>query len=218
MSPLPSRSRVYPTSAMYRDKVGYIRLCVGRGRGWGSCDVAPRRLTARPPTPTLPHKGEGVTRGTASRLEPAPTRMFDQLSLQAHRLLGVDVRRKLLVAGRITVLAQDIGDQVRVSLVVELAGTVGRHLRLHEAEQRRHIAGIPVAGKRRALERRAAELAVVEPRAVTIETIVRVFRLAAVGLLLRERRRRLRGFLRGRRTLLAHGIDLLRGQALGARG
>src|SRR5215831_14102589 len=30
---------------------------VGRGRGWGSGDVALRRPTARPPTPSLPHSG-----------------------------------------------------------------------------------------------------------------------------------------------------------------
>jgi ATP-binding cassette subfamily F protein uup len=32
---------------------------VGRGRGWGSAEAAPRRHAARPPTPTLPHKGGG---------------------------------------------------------------------------------------------------------------------------------------------------------------
>src|SRR5258708_22790925 len=39
---------------------------VGRGRGWGSRDAAPRCLTARPPTPTLPHKGGGSPRGSAT--------------------------------------------------------------------------------------------------------------------------------------------------------
>src|SRR5215831_4558462 len=37
----------------------YSEVRLGRGRGWGSGDVALRCSTARPPTPSLPHKGGG---------------------------------------------------------------------------------------------------------------------------------------------------------------
>src|SRR5260370_17361729 len=47
---------------------------VGRGKGWGSPDVAPPCSTARPPTPTLPHtRGRGSTqrqRGVTRRCVP----------------------------------------------------------------------------------------------------------------------------------------------------
>src|SRR5260370_10869095 len=76
---------------------------------------------------------------------------------------------------------------------MEWAGTGGRHLSPQEAEGGRHMGGVPGAGKRKALERGTAELAVVEPRAVAVETVVRVGRPAPVGLLPRERRTGQRG-------------------------
>src|SRR5258708_5792101 len=43
---------------------------VGRGWGWGSRNVSPRCPAARPPTPTLPHKGGASPRGTVT-LQPS---------------------------------------------------------------------------------------------------------------------------------------------------
>src|ERR1700681_3980421 len=122
---------------------------------------------------------------TAPRCSPAPCGSA-RLFLEAHGLLGVHVRRQFLVAGLVAVLAQDIGDKVAIGLIIELARTVGRHFCLHEAKERRDIGGVPMAGKRRALERRAADLAVVEPGAVAVETIVRIGGLTAIGLVLGE--------------------------------
>src|SRR5262252_3911606 len=63
---------------------------VGRGRGWGSRSGARLCPEARPPTPTLPHKGGGSRSGTTQRklapMRVAPT--VGNLSFPGFHLYG----------------------------------------------------------------------------------------------------------------------------------
>ena len=105
------------------------------------------------------------------------------LFLQAHLLLDIEVGGELAGAGGVAVLAQQKCGQVHIRLLAQLSRPVGRHRRLRLAVQRAHAAAGPALPEIRALERRAAELAVVEGRAVAILAIALIDRLAALRLL-----------------------------------
>src|SRR5712675_1807971 len=125
--------------------------------------------------------------------KPVSTFRDHALFLQAHRLLCRDVGGQLLVAGSVAVLAQEECGQIEIGLVAELPGAVGRHGRLGLADQRRQAAVAKAPTEIRALERRTAELAVVEGAAVAILAIALIRDLAALRLLGGDAQRRRRG-------------------------
>src|ERR1700719_4939617 len=87
-----------------------------------------------------------------------------RLSFHAHLALGIGVGGEFLAAGRIAVAAQKESRQVGIGLGAELPRPVGRHQGVDVAEQGGHVASAPVLAEIGALERRAAELAIVERR------------------------------------------------------
>src|SRR5260221_5927327 len=113
---------------------------------------------------------------------PARLRLF----LHCHFALSVPLGGKFLGAGRITVVAEEKGRQVDIGLRAELPRPVRRHQRIHVAEQPRDVTRTPVLAEIRALERCAAELAIVEGRAVTILAVLLIDRLATLHLLFGE--------------------------------
>src|SRR6266446_6444974 len=108
------------------------------------------------------------------------------LFLHRHFALRVLVGGQFLGAGRIAIIAEEKGREVHIGLCAELAGPVWRHQGVDISEQRRDVARAPMLAEIRTLERGAAELAVVEGRAVTILAVPLVDRLAAFHLPLRE--------------------------------
>jgi hypothetical protein len=124
------------------------------------------------------------------------------LRFDAHVLHGGGIGGEFLVASRVAVVAEDVGDQVGIVLVGEPARAVGRHQALGEAVECADPAGGPLLTEKAALEHRPAELAVVERGAVAIRAVPAIDRAAAIDLLGGEggRGRRLRrSHARGRR-------------------
>jgi hypothetical protein len=143
------------------------------------CGRRPSRL-ARPEEAALAPQGDGYTDVLAAVI----------LTLQAHALLGVLIGREFLVARRVAVVAQDEGHQIRVDLWAQLPRSVWRHRQADIAIQHRNIAVPPAGAEIAALERRPAELAVVERGTVAILAALPIGRLSALGLRRREGRRR----------------------------
>src|SRR6266481_7208242 len=94
---------------------------------------------------------------------------WPSLFLHRHFALRVLVGGQFLDAGRVAVVAQEKSREVHIGLLTELAGSVGRHQCVDISEQRRDVARAPMLAEIRPLERGAAELAIVERRAVTIQ-------------------------------------------------
>src|SRR5260370_42183183 len=87
-------------------KPAYTRVRLGRGRGWGSGDAAQPCATARPPTPTLPHKGGGSPVGSGIEMA-APLLQLNGIALTfggTPLLEGVDLMvsagERLCLVGR----------------------------------------------------------------------------------------------------------------------
>src|SRR5882672_7911195 len=104
------------------------------------------------------------------------------LSLQAHGLLRVLVGRQLFLACRIAVAAEEEGHEVRVGLRTELAGPIRRHGQADIAIQRRDAALSPARAEIAALERRPAELTVIERRAMAVLAALAIGCLPALRL------------------------------------
>src|SRR6266852_6738121 len=121
---------------------------------------------------------------------------WSNLPLHRHFALRVLVGGQLLGAGRIAVVAQKKGREGHIGLFAELAGPVRRHQSVDISEQGRDVARTPMLAEIRPLERGAADLAIVERRAVTILAVLLIDRLAAFHLPLRECRRPLLPALR----------------------
>src|SRR5229473_2431829 len=119
---------------------------------------------------------------------PPRSRAPSWLSLFLHRhfALRVLVGGEFLGAARIAVIAQEKSREVHIGLRTELTGPVRRHQCVDISEQRRDVARAPMLTEIRPLERGAAELAIVERRAVTVQAVLLIDRLAALHLLFRK--------------------------------
>src|SRR5262245_7515900 len=141
-----------------------------------------------------------------ARTEYGATSSQNALALQGHALLRVLVGRELLVACRVAVVAQDVGDEVGIGLRAERAWPVGRHGQADIAIKHGDVSAAPARAEIAALERWPAELAIVERRAMAILAALPIGRLSALGLRCRECRC-CRPLLRGHRNGTAQKRD-----------
>src|SRR4051794_40442692 len=160
-------------------------------RGPGSPSATAVDATARPCTATMNRRAQRRSTSCCSeksiKTAPAHPRRanyaWHAAISSSSSSAGYRGRRGGRRCRGVAVLAQQKGGQVHIRFLAQLPRPVGRHRRLRLAVQRAHAAAGPALPEIRALERRAAELAVVEGRAVAILAIALIDRLAALRLL-----------------------------------
>src|SRR5262249_20776971 len=130
-----------------------------------------------------------------------------RLFLQRHLLLGTSVGGERLVARRVAIVVEDECGEIGIALRRELTRAIRRDCHAHESVEGRETVSTPTAAEVTALERRTAELAIVEGGAVTILAAMAIGGLAAFHLLGGKRRRGLLWVLRAQRRRACHDCN-----------